>query len=183
MDFHLSGSAHGFALHGGELRKFSAVVNEGIVAEISAQRAVGVAGDRVLRNTDGRSEHSAVDEDFFVRVNQREIQSMEYFVEEIAEYRIEEGLPLENGQWQQLETAALALWPALTEVKPEKETLWQRLFPLPEPLDGGDSSRLVFHWDTPEGIVSIEYSSNNDDPKAQQLFALLHALRDTAKGE
>ena len=122
-------------------------------------------------------------EDFFVRVNQREIQSMEYFVEEIAEYRIEEGLPLENGQWQQLETAALALWPALTEVKPEKETLWQRLFPLPEPLDGGDSSRLVFHWDTPEGIVSIEYSWNNDDPKAQQLFALLRALQDTAKGE
>ena len=122
-------------------------------------------------------------EDFFVRVNQREIQSMEYFVEDIAGYRFEEGMPLENGQWQQLETAALALWPTLTEVKPKKETLWQRLFPLPEPLDGGDSSRLVFDWDTPEGIVSTEYSWNNDDPKAQQLFALLRALRDTEKGE
>ena len=122
-------------------------------------------------------------EDFFVRVNQREIQSMEYFVEEISEYRFEEGLPLEKGQWQQLETAALALWPTLTEVKPKKETLWERLFPLPEPLDGGDSSRLVFDWDTPEGIVSTEYSWKYNDPKAQQLFALLHALRDTGKGE
>ena len=84
-------------------------------------------------------------ENFSVRVSPEEIVYIEFFVENDSEYRIETGIPLEEDRWQQLETAVLALWPDLTEVRPEKESLWKRFFKKEEPflLDGGDSSSLT----------------------------------------
>ena len=52
---------------------------------------------------------------------------IEYFVEEERDYRLETGIPLEEGRWQQLEKGALEALPGLTEVRPQKETLWKRL--------------------------------------------------------
>ena len=67
MHFHLSCTTDGFALHGSEIGAVGGGVDEVVVAEVGAQRAVGVAGDRVLGDTDGRSEHSAVNQNVFVR--------------------------------------------------------------------------------------------------------------------
>ena len=124
-------------------------------------------------------------ENFSVRVAPGTIVFIDFFVEEGRDYRFESGIPLENGQWQQLESAALELLPGLTEIKPQKETLWKRLFKKEEPflLDGADSSTLSFDWQTEDGIVSVSYSWKNDDPKAQQLIDLLYALQENSKGE
>ena len=124
-------------------------------------------------------------ENFSVRVVSGEIVFIEYFVEEDRDYRFETGISLEDGQWQQLETTALELLPGLTEIKPKKETLWERLFKKEEPflLDGADSSTLSFDWETENGIVTVNYNWKNDDPKAQQLINLLYALQENSKGE
>ena len=124
-------------------------------------------------------------ENFSVRVAPEEIVFIDYFVEEDRDYRFESGIPLENDQWQVLEAAALELLPGLTEIKPQKETLWKRLFKKEEPflLDGADSSTLSFDWETENGIVTVSYSWNNDDPKAHQLIDLLYALQENSKGE
>ena len=124
-------------------------------------------------------------ENFSVRVVPGEIVFIEYFVEEDRDYRFETGISLEDGQWQQLETAVLELLPGLTEIKPQKETLWERIFKKEDPflLDGADSSTLSFDWETENGIVTVSYSWKNDDPKAHQLIDLLYALQENSKGE
>ena len=123
-------------------------------------------------------------ENFSVRVAPEEIVFIDYFAEEDRDYRFESEIPLEGGQWQQLETAALELLPGMTEIKPKKETWWERLFKKEEPflLDGADSSTLSFDWETENGIVTVSYSWKNDDPKAQQLIDLLYALQENSKG-
>ena len=125
------------------------------------------------------------DENYSVRVTPGEIESIEFFVEADSDYRFETGVPLDKGRWEELESAALELLPGLTEIKPQKQTLWTRLFQktLPLPKDGADSSTLSFDWETEDGIVSIEYKWKHDDPKAQELFELLYALQDNGKGE
>jgi hypothetical protein len=124
-------------------------------------------------------------ENFSVRVAQEEIIFIDYFVEEDRDYRFESGIPLEEGQWEKLEIAVLELLPGLIESKPKKETLWERIFKKEDPflLDGADSSTLCLDWKTEEGLVSVSYNWRNDDPKAQELFELLHALQDNGKGE
>ena len=124
-------------------------------------------------------------ENFSVRVAPGEIVFIDYFVEEERDYRFESGIPLEDGQWQQLETAALELLPGLTEIKPKKEPLWKRLFKKEDPflMDGADSSTLSFAWQTEDGIVSVSYNWKHDDPKVQQLIDLLYALQKNSKGE
>ena len=124
-------------------------------------------------------------ENFSVRVAPEKIVFIEYFVEEDSDYRFGSGIPMGDGQWQQLETAALDLLPGLTEIKPKKETLWERLFKKEDPflLDGADSSTLSFDWQTEDGIVSVSYNWKHDDPKVQQLIDLLYALRGNSKGE
>ena len=124
-------------------------------------------------------------ENFSVRVAPEEIVFIEYFVEEDSAYHFGSGIPLENGQWKQLETAALELLPGLTEIKPQKETLWERLFKKEDPflLDGADSSTLSFDWQTEDGIVSVSYNWNNDDPNMQELVSLLKSLERNVKGE
>ena len=124
-------------------------------------------------------------ENFSVRVAPGTIVFIDFFVEEDRDYRFESGVPLENDQWQVLEAAALELLPGLTEIKPKKETLWERLFKKEEPflLDGADSSTLSFDWQTEDGIVTVSYSWKNDDPKAHQLIDLLYALQENSKGE
>ena len=124
-------------------------------------------------------------ENFSVRVAPEEIVFIDYFVEEDRDYRFESGIPLEDGQWQQLETAALELLPSLTEIKPQKEILWERIFKKEDPflLDGADSSTLSFDWQTEDGIVSVSYNWKNDDPKAQKLIDLLNALQKNSEGE
>ena len=124
-------------------------------------------------------------ENFSVRVVPVEIVFIEYFVEEDRDYRFETGISLEDGQWQQLETAVLELLPGLTEIKPQKETLWELLFKKEDPflLDGADTSTLSFDWDTENGIVTVSYSWKNDDLKAHQLIDLLYALQENSKGE
>ena len=79
----------------------------------------------------------------------------------------------------------MELLPGLTEIKPQKETLWERLFKKEEPflLDGADSSTLSFTWQTEAGIVSVSYNWNNDDPNMQELLSLLKALERNVKGE
>ena len=67
-------------------------------------------------------------ENFSIRIAPDEIVFIEYFVEESSDYRFETGIPLTDGKWQQLESAALMSLPDLTEIKPQKETLWKRLF-------------------------------------------------------
>ena len=123
-------------------------------------------------------------ENFSVRVIPEEIVFIDYFVEEDRDYQFGSGIPLEDGQWQQLETAALELLPGLTEIKPKKETLWERLFKKEEPflLDGADSSTLSFDWKTEDGIVSVSYRWKHDDPNAQQLIEGLYALQENSKG-
>ena len=118
-------------------------------------------------------------ENFSVRVAPEEIVFIDYFVEENRDYRFETGVPLEDGQWQQLETAALELLPGLTEIKPQKETLWELLFKKEEPflLDSADSSTLSFDWETEEGIVTVSYNWKNDDPNMQELVSLLKSLQ------
>ena len=124
-------------------------------------------------------------ENFSVRVAPGEIVFIDYFVEEERDYRFESGIPLEDGQWQQLETAALELLPGLREIKPKKETLWKRLFKKEDPflMDGADSSTLSFAWQTEDGIVSVSYNWNNDDPNMQELLSLLKSLERNVKGE
>ena len=124
-------------------------------------------------------------ENFSVRVAPEEIVFMDYFVEEDRDYRFDSGIPLEDGQWQQLETAALELLPSLTEIKPQKEILWERIFKKEDPflIDGADSSTLSFDWQTEDGIVSVSYNWKNDDPKAQKLIDLLNALQKNSEGE
>ena len=124
-------------------------------------------------------------ENFSVRVAPEEIVFIEYFVEEDSDYRFGSGIPMGDGQWQQLETAALDLLPGLTEIKPKKETLWERLFKKEDPflLDGADSSTLSFDWQTEDGIVSVSYNWNNDDPNMQELLSLLKSLERNVKGE
>ena len=124
-------------------------------------------------------------ENFSVRVAHGEIVFIDYFVEEERDYRFESGIPLENGQWQQLETAALELLPGLREIKPKKETLWKRLFKKEDPflMDGADSSTLSFDWETEEGIVTVNYNWKNDDPNMQKLLSLLKSLQQNMKGE
>ena len=124
-------------------------------------------------------------ENFSVRVAPGTIVFIDFFVEEDRDYRFGSGIPLEDGQWQQLETAALELLPGLREIKPKKETWWERLFKKEEPflLDGADSSTLSFTWQTEAGIVSVSYRWKNDDPKAQHLIDLLYALQENSKGE
>ena len=125
------------------------------------------------------------DENYSVRVTPGAIESIAYFVEEDLDYRFETEVPLDKGRWEELEAVALELLPDLTEINPQKETLWERLFKKEEPflLDGADSSTLSFDWETEEGIVSVSYNWKNDDPKAQQLIELLYALQDNGKGE
>ena len=124
-------------------------------------------------------------ENFSVRVAPEEIVFIDFFVEEDRDYRFGSEIPLEDGQWKQLETAALELLPGLTEIKPKKETSWKRLFKKEEPflLDGTDSSTLSFDWETENGIVTVSYSWKNDDPKVQQLIDLLYDLQENSKGE
>ena len=124
-------------------------------------------------------------ENFSVRVVPGEIVFIDFFVEEDRDYRFESGIPLENDQWQVLEAAALELLPGLTEIKPQKETLWKRLFKKEEPflLDGADSSTLCLDWKTEDGIVSVSYNWKNDDPKMQELISLLKSLQNNIKGE
>ena len=125
------------------------------------------------------------DENFSVRVVPEAIVFIDYFVEADGDYRYETEVPLDEGRWEELESAALELLPGLTEIKPQKETLWERLFKKEEPflLDGADSSALSFDWETEEGIVSVSYNWKHDDPKAQELFELLYALQNNGKGE
>ncbi len=66
VDLHLSRTTDGLALHGSEISAVGGVVDEVVVAEVGTQRSVGVAGDRVLGDTDGRSEHSAVNQNVLV---------------------------------------------------------------------------------------------------------------------
>ena len=124
-------------------------------------------------------------ENFSIRIAPDEIVFIEYFVEESSDYRFETGIPLTDGQWQQLESAALMLLPDLTEIKPQKETLWKRLFKKEDPflMDGADSSALSFDWKTENGIVSVSYNWKHDDPKAQELITLLKSLQNNIKGE
>ena len=124
-------------------------------------------------------------ENFSVRVAPETVVFIDFFVEEDRDYRFESGVPLENDQWQVLETAALELLPGLTEIKPKKETLWERLFKKEKPflLDGADSSTLSFDWETEEGIVTVNYNWKNDDPKMQELISLLQSLQQNIKGE
>ena len=124
-------------------------------------------------------------ENFSVRVAPGTIVFIDFFVEEDRDYRFESGIPLEDGQWQQLEAAALELLPGLTEIKPQKGTLWERLFKKEESflMDGADSSTLSFDWETEGGLVTVSYSWKNDDPKARQLIDLLYALQENSKGE
>ena len=124
-------------------------------------------------------------ENFSVRVASGTIVFIDFFVEEDHDYRFGSGIPLEDGQWQQLETAVLELLPGLTEIKPQKETLWERIFKKEDPflLDGADSSILSFDWETENRIVTVNYNWKNDDPKAQQLIELLYALQNNGKGE
>ena len=133
----------------------------------------------------GRSVDMVWGENFSVRVAPGTIVFIDFFVEEDRDYRFESGIPLEDGQWQQLEAAVLELLPGLTEIKPKKETLWERLFKKEKPflLDGADSSTLSFDWETKNGIVTVSYSWKNDDPKAQELIDLLYALQENSKGE
>ena len=123
-------------------------------------------------------------ENFSVRVAPGEIVFIDFFVEEDRDYRFESGIPLENDQWQALEAAALSILPGLTEIKPQKETLWERLFKKEEPflLDGADTSTLSFDWKTEDGIVSVSYHWKHDDLKAQQLIEGLYALQENSKG-
>ena len=124
-------------------------------------------------------------ENFSVRVAPGTIVFIDFFVEEDRDYRFESGIPLEDGQWQQLEAAVLELLPGLTEIKPKKETLWERLFKKEKPflLDGADSSTLSFDWETANGIVTVNYNWKNDDPKMQELISLLQSLQQNIKGE
>ena len=124
-------------------------------------------------------------ENFSVRVTPGEIVFIGFFVEEDRDYRFGSGIPLEDGQWQQLETAALELLPSLTEIKPQKEILWERIFKKEDPflLDGADSSTLSFDWETENRIVTVNYNWKNDDPKAQKLIDLLNALQKNSEGE
>ena len=123
-------------------------------------------------------------ENYSVRVSPGEIVFIEYFVEEDSDYRFETGIPLKEDQWQQLETTVLELLPGLTEIKPQKDTLWKRLFKKEEPflLDGADSSTLCLDWETEEGIVSVSYNWKYDDPNMQELITLLKSLQ-KMKGE
>ena len=125
------------------------------------------------------------DENFSVRVVPEAIVFIDYFVEADGDYRYETDVPLDEDRWEELESVALELLPGLTEIKPQKETLWERLFKKEEPflLDGADSSALSFDWETEEGIVSVSYNWKYDDPKAQQLIELLYALQNNGKGE
>ena len=124
-------------------------------------------------------------ENFSVRVSPEEIVFIDYFVEEDRDYRFESGIPLEGGQWQQLESAALELLPGMTEIKPKKETLWERLFKKEDPflLDGADSSTLSFDWETENGIVTVNYNWKHDEPNMQALILLLKSLQQNIKGE
>ena len=124
-------------------------------------------------------------ENFSIRIAPDEIVFIEYFVEESSDYRFETGIPLTDGQWQQLESAALMSLPDLTEIKHPKETLWKRLFKKEDPflMDGADSSALSFDWKTENGIVSASYNWKHDDPKAQELITLLKSLQNNIKGE
>ena len=123
-------------------------------------------------------------ENFSVRVSPEKIDTIEYFVEEGSDYRFESGISLEDGQWQVLETAALELLPGLTEDKPKKLTLWERIIiKKGVVLDGADDTVLSFDWETSDGIVSVKYSWKHDDPKAEQLIELLYALQENCKGE
>ena len=101
------------------------------------------------------------DENYFIRVNPRQIESLEYFLEN--DYRLETGIALEEGQWQQ------------------RERLLQKV--LPHPKDGADSSTLSFDWETADGIVTVSYRWKNDDPKMQELISLLKTFNNTIKGE
>ena len=123
-------------------------------------------------------------ENYSVRVSPSKIVFVEYFVEEDSDYRFETGIPLKEDQWQQLETTVLELLPGLTEIKPQKEALWKRLFKKEEPflLDGADSSTLCLDWETEEGIVSVSYNWKYDDPNMQELISLLKSLQ-KMKGE
>ena len=96
-------------------------------------------------------------ENFSIRIAPDEIVFIEYFMEESSDYRFETDIPLTDGQWQQLESAALMLLPDLTEIKHPKETLWKRFFKKEDPflMDGADSSALSFDWKTENGIVSV----------------------------
>ena len=122
------------------------------------------------------------DENYFIRVNPRQIESLEYFLEN--DYRLETGIALDESQWQALETAALELLPGLTEINPQ-QTLRERLLQkvLPSPKDGADSSTLSFDWETADGIVSVSYNWKYDDPKMQEFISLLKSLEQNAKGE
>ena len=133
----------------------------------------------------GRSVDMVWGENFSVRVAPGTIVFIDFFVEEDRDYRFGSGIPLEDGQWQQLEAAVLELLPGLTEIKPKKETLCERLFKKEKPflLDGADSSTLSFDWETEEGIVTVNYNWKNDDPKMQELISLLQSLQQNIKGE
>ena len=133
----------------------------------------------------GRSVDMVWGENFSVRVAPGTVVFIDFFVEENRDYRFESGIPLEDGQWQQLESAALELLPGLTEIKPKKETLWERLFKKEEPflLDGADSSTLSFDWETENGIVTVNYNWKYDDSKMQELISLLKSLEQNIKGE
>ena len=124
------------------------------------------------------------DENFSVRVVPEAIVFIDYFVEADGDYRYETDVPLDEDRWEELESVALELLPGLTEIKPQKETLWERLFKKEEPflLDGADSSTLCLDWETEEGIVTVSYNWKYDDPNMQELISLLKSLQ-KMKGE
>ena len=122
-------------------------------------------------------------DNYSVRVTSQGIEAIEYFDEQDSEYRELENVSLPEERWQQVEAAVLEAWPGLTEFRPRKKTLWDWVFAGVEPLDGGDSTKLSLAWETPEGIVSMEYNWKHDDPKVQQLFTLLTAFQNDVKGE
>ena len=82
-------------------------------------------------------------------------------------------------------TKACELLPGLTEIKPQKESLWERIIKKEEPflMDGADSSPLSFDWETENGIVTVNYNWKNDDPNMQELISLLKSLQNNTKGE
>ena len=125
------------------------------------------------------------DENYSIRVTPMEIVSVEYFSEEDNGYRSETGIPLEEGQWQQLETAALAVLPGLTEIGPQKDTLWGRLFKKEAPFlrDGTETDVLTLSWETEDGTVSVSYGWGYDDPNMQELISMLRSLQQNNKGE
>lgn len=83
------------------------------------------------------------------------------------------------------EILACELLHGLTEIKPQKESLWEWIIKKEDPflVDGADSSTISFDWETDNGIVTVNYNWKNDDPNMQELISLLKSLQNNTKGE